>query len=231
MASFSVYDGGTWRKAKGVWVYDGGTWRKAKGAWVYDGATWRKGFISEKTVSITIPLTDVAMYYHNTGATEWDIAKQGYYSNYEVSGYLFPQNAASIRDKIYQLIPDFGSLIGVTSASLSVYRTQTGDHGYARTLRVKQAKNTALQAPTAVNGSCDFTVPAGANKWHYNLVCKSYANCLIDTIHNCINQVNGANNLLINSDNSSMSSNGPWSIDYMGIGDAKVDVTLKYIPK
>ena len=47
MASFSVYDGATWRTAQGIFVYDGSTWITGSSVHVYDGSTWRQVYTSD----------------------------------------------------------------------------------------------------------------------------------------------------------------------------------------
>lgn len=233
MSSLNIFDGNAWRKANKVHVFDGSSWRQAKGVWVFDGTNWRKGYTGEKYAEFPIYFTRVGEYHHEDGYTSWGAAKQGYYQNSERSGYLFPRDVNSIRDEIIRNVPDFGSLVQVNWVSFAINRGGSGDWGSERTLRLKQTTKTSLTGPDAVNGSCDFRVSGGQGwKWDLQTGLVSYSNCLIDTFSNCINQTNGARNLLINSDNTSYGTNGwNWSYDYMSVLEARANIGITYVPK
>lgn len=222
MASFNIYDGGTWRKAKNVWVYDGGTWRKAKGAWTYDGGTWRKGFTSEKSASIRISF-NMAVYHHEDGYTTTGNAKQGFYgaSNKERTGWWYHPNGQS---DIRGCMPsDFSSLVSVT-ATLSVNRSTSGDYGSTRNMRVKMTTKTGYGSPDAVNGYWDCPLSGGSG-WKYNISSGAY-NVVLSQ---CISRENGARNIILNADDGSWGSGG-WSYNYLGTLGAYTDVNIVYRP-
>lgn len=235
MPSFSVLNGDKqWLKAKKIYVLDTDkNWKAAKKAWVLDtDKNWRLVYSGEKYVELALDFNP-GEYHHEDGSVQWGSARQGYYAGAERSGYLFPQNANSFIDFIYQKVPDFGELITVNFVSIAINRGGSGDWGSERTLRLKQTTKTSLTGPDAVNGYCDFRVSGGQGwKWDLQNSLVSYSDCLKDTIANCIRGTNGAKNIFINSDNTGNGSNGStWSYDYMAVLGAKMNLGITYIPR
>lgn len=235
MAGLSIYDGGTWRKAKSMWVYNGSAWVKAKGAWVYDGGTWRKGYVSEKQASVKINWNSLNTYRHNyNNFDNQGLAKQGSYgsiSGGECSGYLLsPNGKSTFRDAIIAAVPDFGSLVSVDAATIAFNRASSGDYGSTRTIRLKQMTNTAASGgPTAVNGYADLSIPGGQG-WKYNMTSTAFKTACSQLI----NQTNGAKNFLMNADDTtwgSVSGSTGWSYNYLSVSGALMDITITYVPK
>lgn len=235
MPSFNVLNGDKqWLKAKKIYVLDTNkNWLTAKKAHFLNGdKVWNTAYSGEKYVEMALDFA-LGEYRHENGSTAWNSCRQGYYEGAERSGYLFPPNANSFIDYIYQKAPDYGELIRVDFVSFAINRGGSGDWGSDRTLRLKQTTKTSLTGPDAVNGYCDFRVPGGQGwKWDLQNNLVSYSNCLKDTIANCIRGEGGAKNIFINSDNTGNGSSGSrWSYDYMSVVGAKMNLGITYIPR